>query len=63
MDFATVPQPVVDALQRGHGSRAQGLQWGVTIPSGTARQLDQYLRETSGGELIIDADGDLRLER
>jgi len=63
MDIATVPQPVVDALQRGHGSRAQGLQWGVTIPSGTARQLDQYLRETSGGELIIDADGDLRLER
>ncbi len=63
MDIATVPKPVVDALQRSNGPRAQGLQWGVTIPSGTARQLDQYLREASGGELIIDADGDLRLEQ
>ena len=62
MDVATVPKPVVDALQRSNGLRAQGLQWGVTIPSGTARQLDQYLREATGGELIIDADGDLRLE-
>jgi len=63
MDATTVPNPVVDALQRSNGPRAQGLQWGVTIPSGTARKLDQYLREASGGELIIDADGDLRLER
>jgi len=63
MDAATVPGPVIDALQRGNGTRAQGLQWGVTIPPGTARQLDQYLREASGGALIIDADGDLRLGR
>lgn len=63
MDAATVPDQVIDALQRGNGYRVQGLQWGVTIPSGTSRQLDQYLRETSGGALIIDADGDLRLER
>ena len=63
MDTVTVPKPVIDALQRSNGPRAQGLQWGVTIPSGTARKLDQYLREASGGELIINADGDLRLER
>jgi len=63
MDAATVPNPVIDALQRGNGTRTQDMQWGVTIPSATARQLDQYLREASGGELIIDADGDLRLER
>jgi len=62
MDASTVPRPLVDALQRGHGSPGQHTQWGVTIPPGTARQLDQYLRDADGGTLIIDADGDLRLE-
>ena len=63
MEISTVPDAVIDALQRSNGHRAQGLQWGVTIPPGTARQLDRYLHEASGGALIIDADGDLRLER
>ncbi len=63
MDASTVPSPVIEAFQRSNGSRVVDLQWGVTIPSGTARQLDQYLHEASGGALIIDADGDLRLER
>ena len=63
MEASTVPNAVIDALQRSNGHRAQALQWGVTIPPGTARQLDRYLREASGGALIIDADGDLRLER
>ncbi len=63
MDASTVPNPVVDAFNRSNSSRGRELQWGVTIPAGTARQLDQYLREASGGALIINADGDLRLER
>ncbi|MCH8335726.1 MAG: hypothetical protein IIC61_07525 [Proteobacteria bacterium] len=63
MDASTVPDPVIEAFKRSNGSRVAGLQWGVTIPSRTARQLEQYLREASGGALIIDADGDLRLER
>jgi len=63
MDVATVPKPIIDALQRSNGLRLQGLQWGVTIPARTARQLDRYLHQASGGTLIIDADGDLRLER
>jgi len=62
MDASTVPRPVIDAFERGNGRHGQDTQWGVTIPSGTARQLDQYLRDASGGTLIIDADGDLRLE-
>ena len=62
MDASTVPQPVLDAFQRGDGPRGRELQWGVTIPAATARQLDQFLRDASGGTLIIDADGDLRLE-
>ncbi len=63
MDASTVPNPVIEAFKRSNGSRVVDLRWGVTIPSGTARQLDQYLHETSGGALIIDADGDLRLEQ
>lgn len=62
MDSATVPSAVRDAFQRSGGPRSASLQWGVTIPAGTARQLDRFLRESSGGSLIIDADGDLRLE-
>jgi len=62
MDASTVPNPVIDAFNRSNSSRGRDLQWGVTIPAGTARQLDQYLHEASGGALIIDADGDLRLE-
>ena len=62
MDASTVPNPVIDALQRNQGPRVQSLKWGVTIPPATARQLDRYLREASGGALIINADGDLRLE-
>jgi hypothetical protein len=63
MDASTVPNAVVDAFTRSNSSRGRDLQWGVTIPAGTTRQLDQYLRESSGGALIIDADGGLRLER
>ena len=37
--------------------------WGVTIPAGMSRQLNDYLRQHTGGSLIIDAQGDLRLEQ
>ena len=59
----TEKNPVIAALQRSNGLRDRSLHWGVTIPAGTARQLEQFLREASGGTLIIDADGELRLER
>jgi hypothetical protein len=62
MDASTVPSSVIDAFQMSNGARVQKLQWGVTIPSTTSRQLEQYLREASGGALIIDARGELRLE-
>lgn len=62
MDESTVPNSVVDAYQRNNGLRVQDLKWGVTIPAGTSRQLEQYLRDASGGALIIDARGELRLE-
>ena len=63
MDATTVPPAVLEAFVRRDGSTAQTLQWGVTIPAATSRQLEQHLREAAGGALIIDARGDLRLEQ
>ena len=63
MDTTTVPPAVLEAFVRRDGSTAQTLQWGVTIPAATSRQLEQHLREADGGALIIDARGDLRLEQ
>ena len=62
MDELTVPVAVIDAFRRSSADRMQGLKWGVTIPPATSQRLDQYLREETGGDLVIDAQGDLRLE-
>ena len=63
MDATTVPPAVLEAFARRDSSTAQTLQWGVTIPAATSRQLQQHLREADGGALIIDARGDLHLEQ
>jgi len=63
MDATTVPPAVLEAFVRRDSSTAQTLQWGVTIPTATSRQLQQHLREADGGALIIDAHGDLHLEQ
>lgn len=62
MQDTTVPSTVVSALRSSGRSPAGSVQWGVTIPATMSRQLDQYLSEYRSGELIIDADGGLRLE-
>lgn len=63
MDTATVPDEVVAALRRaGALQSTDAVQWGVTLPATMRRQLNQYLAEHSGGELIIDPDGTLRFE-
>lgn len=62
MDETTVPDAVIDAFQRSGAEREEAFKWGVTIPPATSRQLEQYLREATGGALIIDAAGRLRLE-
>jgi hypothetical protein len=63
MDTATVPDEVVAALRRAGALRStDAVQWGVTLPATMRRQLNQHLAEHSGGELIIDPDGTLRLE-
>jgi hypothetical protein len=62
MDELTVPVTVIEAFRRSSTARKQGLKWGVTIPSVTSQRLEQYLREETGGDLVIDAHGSLRLE-
>jgi len=62
MEPSTVPKSVIEAFRRSNGRHPAGLQWGVTIPPVTARQLDRYLHQSKSGTLIIDAQGDLRLE-
>ncbi len=61
MDEATVPNDVVAALRR---TGAPGtITWGVTLPSKLSSALNRYLTESRGGELIIDGDGAMRLEK
>ncbi|MDX1404159.1 MAG: hypothetical protein R3192_06465 [Woeseiaceae bacterium] len=62
MDQGTVPSSVTDAFRHSSAAGSQDIKWGVTIPSQTSRQLETYLREQTGGDLVIDADGGLRLE-
>jgi hypothetical protein len=62
MDELTVPVTVIEAFRRSSTARKQELKWGVTIPSVTSQRLEQYLREETGGDLVIDAHGALRLE-
>lgn len=62
MDEMTVPGSVIHAFSTSGAAQRQGLIWGVTIPSATSKQLERYLREETGGDLVIDAQGKLRLE-
>jgi hypothetical protein len=62
MDEATVPDDVLVALRRAGSVKTSDVSWGVTLPSGMRRQLDQYLSAHEGGSLIISGDGNLRLE-
>jgi len=61
MEAATVPSAVVEALGRT-GADTSSVDWGVTLPNKLSRQLDEVMRENTGGSLVIAADGELRLE-
>ena len=63
MDRATVPADVVRALLRTAEVDATAMQWGVTLPGDMQRELDGIINSTSGGALVIGADGKLRLEQ
>ena len=61
METATVPGAVIDALTRT-GTRADAVSWGVTLPARLRTQLDDLMRDHSGGALIIGASGEIRWE-
>lgn len=61
MEAGTVPRPVVDALGRA-GVNTKEVGWGVTLPGKLRGQLDELMRDHSGGALVIGGDGELRLE-
>ena len=61
MEPTTVPQPVLNAYR--YRGNAAGVKWGVTLTPGMTRQLNEYLNAHRGGAIVIDADGDLRLEQ
>ena len=64
MDPATVPDAVIAALRRsGAPGASPDVKWGVTLPATMRRQLDGYLTEHTSGALVIEPDGNLRLER
>ena len=63
MDVATVPEHVIAAYGRNQSNQSVESKWGVTLPGGMSRQLNQFLTEHEGGSLIISASGDLRLEQ
>jgi len=61
MDESTVPTAVATALYREGRSR-DGLRWGVTLPATMSSELNSFVAAHSGGDLVIDAGGKLRLE-
>jgi hypothetical protein len=61
MEAGTVPRPVIDALGRAGVNTAE-VGWGVTLPGKLRGQLDELMRDHSGGALVIGGDGKLRLE-
>ena len=63
MDRGTVPADVVRALLRIAEIDVTTVKWGVTLPADMQRDLNGYLELSTGGALVIGADGKLRLEQ
>jgi hypothetical protein len=62
MTTETVPAEVVRALRRRAPLPAAAVTWGVVLPTATRRELEQVMQTASGGRLLIQDDGRLRLE-
>ena len=61
MAAETVPRVLHQKL--GLSGAAPAGEWGVHLPPHTVEQLQQIMRERSGGKLLIQSDGSLRLEQ
>jgi hypothetical protein len=61
MDIRTVPESVVRALRRSGKVPPAAVNWSVTLPDNMSLQLNKYLRERRGGQLLISTNGTLRI--
>jgi len=61
MEQSTVPDSVLQAFRRTGSLPPSAVKWGVTLSPDMTQSLNRYLREQKGGDLVIHADGTLRL--
>lgn len=62
MTADTVPEEVLTALRRSVVVPSGPVRWGVTLPASTETILARVLATRDGGQLVIDAEGVVRLE-
>jgi hypothetical protein len=63
MTPSTVPDDVLVSFRRSVIAASKPTTWGVTLPAATSAQLTRLMAVNDGGELVIDARGQLRLNR
>lgn len=58
----SVPAHITTALRRDAAvAQLERITWGVTLPRATTDQVMRHLRDSSGGSLLIQPDGQVRL--
>jgi hypothetical protein len=57
MARGTVPDDLVRAVRRIGPVAATELTWGVVLPGPTTGSIRALVRDHSGGDLVIDANG------
>jgi len=61
MEKSTVPGSVLQAFRRTGSLPPSAVKWGVTLSSNMTRSLNRILGERKGGNLVIHADGTLKV--
>ncbi len=61
--FYSMATETVPALLRANYDGPQDATWGVTLPEQTRRAIEDYLSQSDRGQLVIDAQGRVSLER
>lgn len=61
MEQSTVPSSVLLAFRRTGSLPPSAVKWGVTLSPDMTQSLNRFMSERKGGDLVIHADGALRL--
>jgi hypothetical protein len=61
--FHSMATETVPAVLRAHYSGPHDVTWGVTLPEHTIRAIELHVANSGAGELVIDAQGRVSLER